>query len=220
MTAAASPGRGQASRAANEPLRGEHGWFSLATRAVAASRPGTAPRADAMPEVCGATGLQRMRESQKNYALCDLSYRMSLFHLGCSGSVTVLAWRGVLPRGTAKPLVVEAVTTPASSPRGFFMLFYRAALPLSRKTLTFTAGIIRRHRRSIGSAWRKLNPGQQALLVLVYLRKGETFAELAAGFGVRTATAWRYIQETVALLAARAPKLRQAVRDARKAWHA
>lgn len=100
------------------------------------------------------------------------------------------------------------------------MLFYRAALPLSRKTLTFTAGIIRRHRRSIGSAWRKLNPGQQALLVLVYLRKGETFAELAAGFGVRTATAWRYIQETVALLAARAPKLRQAVRDARKAWHA
>ena len=29
-------------------------------------------------------------------------------------------------------------------------------------------------------------PGQQALLVLVYLRKGETFAGLAAGFGVGT----------------------------------
>jgi hypothetical protein len=100
------------------------------------------------------------------------------------------------------------------------MLFYRAALPLSRKTLTFTAGVIRRHRRAIGSAWRKLNPGQQALLVLAYLRKGETFAELAAGFGVGTATAWRYTQETVALLAARAPKLRQAVRDAQKAGHA
>ena len=39
-----------------------------------------------------------------------------------------------------------------------------------------------------GSLWRKLNPGQQALLVLVYLRKGETFADLAAGFGVGTAT--------------------------------
>jgi hypothetical protein len=96
------------------------------------------------------------------------------------------------------------------------MLFYRAALPLSRKALTFTAGIIRRHRRSIGSAWRKLNPGQQALLVLAYLRKGETFAELAAGCEIGTATAWRDIQETVALLAARAPKLRQAVRDANK----
>jgi hypothetical protein len=58
--------------------------------------------------------------------------------------------------------------------------------------------------------WRKLDPGQQALMVLACLRKGETFAELAAGSGVSTATAWRYINEAVALLAARAPKLRQA----------
>ena len=49
------------------------------------------------------------------------------------------------------------------------MLFYRSALPLSSRTLTFVAGVIRRHRTSIGSSWRKLNPGQQALLVLVYL---------------------------------------------------
>jgi DDE superfamily endonuclease/Helix-turn-helix of DDE superfamily endonuclease len=100
------------------------------------------------------------------------------------------------------------------------MLFYRAALPLSRQTLTYVAGIIRRHRASIGSAWRKLNPGRQALLVLVYLRKGETFADLAAGFEVGTATAWRYVNETVAMLAARAPKLRTAVREAAKAGHA
>ncbi len=60
-------------------------------------------------------------------------------------------------------------------------------------------------------------PGQQALLVLAYLRKGETFAELAAGFGVGTTTGWRYVHETVALLAARAPGLRGAVRDAKKA---
>jgi hypothetical protein len=100
------------------------------------------------------------------------------------------------------------------------VLFYRAALPLSRKILTFAAGIIRRHRASIGSLWRKLNAGQQALLVLAYLRKGETFADLAAGFGVGTATAWRYVNETVALLAARAPKLRTAVRDAAKAGYA
>jgi hypothetical protein len=100
------------------------------------------------------------------------------------------------------------------------MLFYRAALPLSRKTLTFVAGIIRRHRAAIGSLWRKLDPGQQALLVLAYLRKGETFAGLAAGFGVGTATAWRYVTETVALLAARAPGLRQAIRGVKKAGYA
>src|SRR6266704_4223807 len=59
------------------------------------------------------------------------------------------------------------------------MLFYRAALPLSRKTLGY-----------------------------------------AAGFGVGTSTAWRYVRETVALLAARAPKLRKAVRDAKRAGYA
>jgi len=99
-------------------------------------------------------------------------------------------------------------------------LLDRAALPLSRQTLTFVSGVIRRHRKSIGSRWRKLNPGQQALLVLAYLRKGETFAELAAGFGVGVTTAWRYVEETVALLTARAPKLRTAVRDATKAGYA
>src|SRR5215831_14493322 len=72
----------------------------------------------------------------------------------------------------------------------------------------------------IGSGWRKRNPGRQALPVLGYLRKGETFADLAAGFGIGTATAWRHVSETVALLAARAPKLRQALTGAKNAGHA
>jgi hypothetical protein len=101
--------------------------------------------------------------------------------------------------------------------QGLQMLFYRAALPLSSRTLNYAAGVIRRHRKSTGSCWRKLNPGRQALLVLAYLRKGETFADLAAGFEVGTTTAWRYVNETTELLAARAPKLRQAIRDAVKA---
>jgi DDE superfamily endonuclease/Helix-turn-helix of DDE superfamily endonuclease len=100
------------------------------------------------------------------------------------------------------------------------MLFYPAALPLSARTLSYVAGIIRRHRRQIGSCWRKLSPGRQALLVLAYLRKGETFAELAAGFGIGTSTAWRYVTETVALLAARSPKLRRALAAAKDAGHA
>jgi len=100
------------------------------------------------------------------------------------------------------------------------MLFCRAALPLWSRTLTFVSGLIRRHRKSIGSCWRKLNPAQQALVVLACLRKGETFADLAAGFAVGTATAWRYVNKTVALLAARAPKLRQVVRAAKKAGYA
>jgi hypothetical protein len=96
------------------------------------------------------------------------------------------------------------------------MLFYRAALPLSRQTLTFVSGLVRTHRREIGSPWRVLNPGQQALLVLVYLRKGEPFAQVGAGFGVSTTTCWRYINETIELLVARAPKLREALRKAKR----
>lgn len=93
-------------------------------------------------------------------------------------------------------------------------------MPLSSRTLTFVSGVIRRHRAATGSPWRNPNPRQQVLLMLIYLRKGETFIKVAAGFEVGTATAWRYLNETVALLAARAPKLRQAVRDAKKAGHA
>jgi len=71
------------------------------------------------------------------------------------------------------------------------MLFYRASLPLSRQTLNYTTGVVRRHRKGIGSKGRALTPGMQALMVLVHLRKGETFVELGSGFGVSTATAWR-----------------------------
>src|SRR5204862_1448777 len=121
---------------------------------------------------------------------------------------------------TAEPLVDRAIDQDPLIRRGATMLFCPAALPLSSQTLHYTAGIIRRHRRQIGSPWRKLSPGRQALLVLAYLRKGETFAELAAGFGIGTATAWRYVTETVALLAARSPKMRRALRDAKDAGHA
>jgi hypothetical protein len=104
--------------------------------------------------------------------------------------------------------------------RGTSMLFYPAALPSSARTLSYVAGVIYHHRKNTGSCWRKLSPGRQGLLVLVYLRKGETFASMAAGFGIGTATAWRYVTETVALLAARAPKLRRALADAKQAGHA
>ena len=99
------------------------------------------------------------------------------------------------------------------------MLFYRAALSLSRRTLNLAARTIRTHRRKSGSRWRRLDPAAQALLVLVHLHKAETFARLAAGFGVGTATAWRYVRQTMALLAEKAPALEQGLRRARrKGW--
>jgi hypothetical protein len=58
-----------------------------------------------------------------------------------------------------------------------------------------------------------------AARLLAYLRKGETFAGLAAGLGIGTATAWRYVREAVTLLAARFPKLRRALANAKDAGH-
>ncbi|GLY92641.1 hypothetical protein Airi02_105690 [Actinoallomurus iriomotensis] len=52
--------------------------------------------------------------------------------------------------------------------------------------------------------------------MLVHLRKAETFAQLGTGFEVSTATAWRYVEEVVALLSARSPKLTQALQAAKR----
>ena len=92
------------------------------------------------------------------------------------------------------------------------MLTYRATIPLSTRTLTRLAELLRARRRAIGSRWRRLDPGQQALLVPAHLRNGDTRTRLAGGFDVSATTAWRYIREAVDLLAAAAPTLEQAMR--------
>src|SRR5262249_47190588 len=107
------------------------------------------------------------------------------------------------------------LTTPRPCQR-FHVLFYRSSLPLSRSTLTYLAGLLRRHRRRIGSKNRALTAGQQALMTLAYLKNAETFAQLGAGFSVGTTTAWRYVNEAVELLSARSPKLAAALRKATK----
>jgi hypothetical protein len=96
------------------------------------------------------------------------------------------------------------------------VLFYAAALPLSTATLNRVAALIRTHRKTIGSRWRTLDPGEQALLTLAHLRKSERLRDLAAGFGISAATAWRRTRETIALLATRAPGIRDALAHAKR----
>lgn len=91
------------------------------------------------------------------------------------------------------------------------MLSYPSVIALSTTTLQQTTQLIRAYRRRIGSVWRKLPPGRQALLVLAHLRNGDTYARLSSGFGVGIATAYRYVRETVDLLAAQAPSLTAAL---------
>lgn len=66
-------------------------------------------------------------------------------------------------------------------------------------------------RHELRTPWRKLGGFKQALLALAHLRKNETLAQVAAGFGVSEATAWRYVGKTVEVLAAWAPGLHEAL---------
>jgi hypothetical protein len=81
-------------------------------------------------------------------------------------------------------------------------------------TLNHLADRIRGHRQQ-RTRWRRLNPGRQALLALAHLRNGDTYTRLAAGFQIGTATAWRYVQEAIALLSAAADDLATAMRRIR-----
>ncbi|MFJ8274309.1 transposase family protein [Streptomyces sp. NPDC094154] len=92
------------------------------------------------------------------------------------------------------------------------MLVYPSGVDVSSSALRFLTQQLRRHRRTIGSRWRRLSADRQALLTLAHLRVGHTYAQLAAGFGVGTTTAYRYVTEAVELLAALAPSLADAVR--------
>jgi len=99
------------------------------------------------------------------------------------------------------------------------VLLYPSGMSVSTRALTVLSDVLRRHRRARATRWRRLSAGRQALLVIAYLRKGETYADLACGFRVGTSTVYRYVREALELLASMAPTLEQAIAvAARKAF--
>jgi hypothetical protein len=85
------------------------------------------------------------------------------------------------------------------------VLSYPSGMSVSSRALGMLADALRRHRNQRATRWRKLTAGRQALLVVAYLRKGETHAELACGFMIDTSTVYRYVREAITLLAAMGP---------------
>jgi hypothetical protein len=94
------------------------------------------------------------------------------------------------------------------------VLVYPSGMTVSTRTLRFVSDALRAHRRSTRTRWRVLSSGRQALMVLAHLRKGETYRDLAVGFGVGTTTAYRYLREALQVLAGLAPSLGQAMQAA------
>jgi len=60
------------------------------------------------------------------------------------------------------------------------VLVQPSGIDLSGSTLRFLARHLRQRRREIGSWWRRLPAGRQALLALAHLRCGDTYGRLAA----------------------------------------
>jgi Helix-turn-helix of DDE superfamily endonuclease len=99
------------------------------------------------------------------------------------------------------------------------VLVYPVGLSVSTRSLRFVTDALRAHRRAGRTRWRLLSSHRQALMVLAHLRKGETYRDLAVGFGVGTTTAYRYLREALKVLATLAPTLAQAMTiAARKAY--
>lgn len=91
------------------------------------------------------------------------------------------------------------------------MVPYPSTLDVPHELVEHGSWLIYARRCERRTRWRKLTCFRQAQLSLAYLRTNETLAQLGAGFGVCEATAWRYVDETVDVLAAWAPGLREAV---------
>src|SRR5256714_15274114 len=68
--------------------------------------------------------------------------------------------------------------------RGASLLTYVASIPLSTRTLVYLSDLLRNRRNQLGSRWRRLDAGRQALLVLAHLRNGASYNHLAAGVGI------------------------------------
>ncbi len=92
------------------------------------------------------------------------------------------------------------------------MLAYSSAIDLSTAHVRYLSRELATRRRQIGTRWRRLTAGRQALLALAHLRCGDTppasgrgtpNAQLAAGFGIGIATVCRYIREAIEVPATR-----------------
>jgi hypothetical protein len=104
-----------------------------------------------------------------------------------------------------------------SLPEGLHVIGYRAMLDVPRELVGYVSRLLAAQRRARGTRRnsRALTCWNQALFALVWFRKREDLATLGAGFGISRATAYRYHDEAVTVLADQAPDLHEALQQAK-----
>jgi hypothetical protein len=93
------------------------------------------------------------------------------------------------------------------------VLSYRVILDVPLPLVLFVSRLLAEHRREIGTrdGTRALTCWKQAVFALAWFRDRPDVRRLGAGFGISQATAYRYKDEAVEVLAAKAPTLREAL---------
>lgn len=93
------------------------------------------------------------------------------------------------------------------------MVTYPAMLDVPRELIRFVAGLLRAERRARGTrkGTRALTCWKQALFAIAWFRDKPNITRHGAAFGLSQSTAYRYLHETIDVLADRAPGLHQAL---------
>jgi hypothetical protein len=93
---------------------------------------------------------------------------------------------------------------------------YRVTLDVPRELIWFVSGLLAARRRQIGTrrGTRRLGCYRQALFGLAWFRDKGDIPRLGAGFGLPQSTAYRYLDEVIEVIAARAPGLQDALERA------
>ena len=96
------------------------------------------------------------------------------------------------------------------------MVSYRVMLDVPAELVRFVSGLLAAHRREIGTrkGTRRLTCYRQALFGLAWFRDKGDIPRLGQGFGLAQSTAYRYLDEVIEVLAARAPGLQDALERA------
>jgi hypothetical protein len=93
------------------------------------------------------------------------------------------------------------------------VLSYRVILDVPLPLVLFVSRLLADHRREIGTRdrTRALSCWKQAVFTLAWFRDRPDIRRLGQGSGISQATAYRYKDEAVKVLAAKAPTLREAL---------